>query len=103
MPNIDKGKLKTGMFIPHEYGRIDELKTLFPGAIISRNTPPQERGVKVLGSILRNSHKDFIKASLERMLRKAINTHALPLLHLHNLQDRYHIMHKSFMQERKGA
>jgi hypothetical protein len=32
------------------------------------------------------------------MLRKAINTHVLPLLHLHNLQDRYHIMHKSFMQ-----
>jgi hypothetical protein len=98
VPNIDKGKLKTGVFIPHKYGRIEELKVLFPGAIISMDTPPQERGVKVLGSILRNSHKDFVKASLERMLRKAINTHVLPLLHLHNLQDRYHIMHKSLMQ-----
>jgi len=98
VPNIDKGKRKTGMFIPREYGRLEELKVLFPGIIISMDTPPQERGVKVLGSILRNSHKDFVKASLERMLRKAINTHVLPLLHLHNLQDRYHIMHKSFMQ-----
>ncbi len=26
VPNIDKGKLKTGMFIPHEYDRIEELK-----------------------------------------------------------------------------
>jgi hypothetical protein len=55
-------------------------------------------GVKVLGSILRNSHKDLVKASLEGMLRKAISSHVLPLLGLHNLQDRYHIMHKSFMQ-----
>jgi hypothetical protein len=52
----------------------------------------------VLGSILRNSHKDYVKVRLEHMLREAINTYALPLLHLHNLQDRYHIMHKSFMQ-----
>jgi hypothetical protein len=85
VPNFDKGKLKTGMFIPHNYGRVEELKVRFPGAIISMDTPPQERGVKVLGSILRNSHNDFVKASLERMLRKAINSHALPLLHLHNL------------------
>jgi hypothetical protein len=41
------------MFIPREYGRLEELKVLFPGIIISMDTPPQERGVKVLGSILR--------------------------------------------------
>ncbi len=100
VPNIDKGKLKTGMLIQHKYDRIEELKALFPGVIISLATPPQERGVKVLGSLalLRNSHKDYVKLRLEHMLREAINTHALPLLHLHNLQDRYHIMHKSFMQ-----
>ncbi len=98
VPNIGKDMLKTGMFIPHMYGRTEELKALFPGVIISLNTPPQERGVKVLGSILRNSHKDYIKVRLEHMLREAINTYALPLLHLHNLQDRYHIMHRSFMQ-----
>ncbi len=49
----------------------------------------------VLGSILRNSHKDYVKVRLEHTLREAINTYALTLLHLHNLQDRYHIMHKS--------
>jgi hypothetical protein len=64
VPNIDKDKLKTGMFIPHMYDRIEELKTLFPGVIISLNTPPQERGVVVLGSILRNSHKDYVKVRL---------------------------------------
>ena len=98
VPNIDKGKLKTGMFIPHMYDRIEELKALFPGVIISEATPPQERGVKMLGSILRNSHQDYVKGRLEHTLKEAINTYALPLLHLHNLQDRYHIMHKSFMQ-----
>ena len=51
VPNIDKGKLKTGMLIPHKYGRIAELKVLFPGAIISMDTLPHERGVRVLGSI----------------------------------------------------
>jgi hypothetical protein len=50
VPNIDKDKFKTGMFIPHMYGRTEELKALFPGVIISLDTPPQERGVKVLGS-----------------------------------------------------
>ncbi len=45
MPNIDKNKLKTGMFIPHRYGRIEELKALFPGAIISLDTPPHKWGV----------------------------------------------------------
>jgi hypothetical protein len=98
VPNIDKDKLKTGMLIPHTYDQTEELKALFPGVIIYVNTPPQERGVVVLGSILRNSHKDYVKVRLEHTLREAINTYALPLLHLHNLQDRYHIMHKSFMQ-----
>ncbi len=60
------------------YGRTEKLKALFPGVIISLDTPPQERGVKVLGSILRNSHKDYIKVCLEHMLREAINTYALP-------------------------
>jgi hypothetical protein len=32
------------MFIPHKFGRIAELKALFPGVIISLETPPQERG-----------------------------------------------------------
>ena len=96
-PNVDKVKLKTGMFIPYKYGRVEELRNLFKGAIISTDTPTHERGVKVLGSILRNSHEDYITTRLERMLKKAINTHAIPLLHLHRLQDRYHIMHKSFM------
>jgi hypothetical protein len=81
----------------YKYDRIEELKALFPGVIISMATPPQERAVKVLGSILRNSHEDYVKVRLEHMLREAINTYALPLLHLHNLQDRYHIMHKSLM------
>jgi hypothetical protein len=40
VPNIDKNKLKTGIFIPHEYGRIAELKALFPGVIISLETNP---------------------------------------------------------------
>jgi hypothetical protein len=73
------------------------LKKLFMGVIISTDTPTHERGVKVLGSILRNSHEDYITTRLERMLRKAINTHVVPLLHLHRLQDRYHFKHKSFM------
>ena len=98
VPNINKNKLKTGMFIPHEYSRVEELRTLFPGVIISLDTPPHMRGVKVLGSILRNSHPDYVETSLKLMLQEAIDTHALPLLHLHSLQDRYHIMHKSFMQ-----
>jgi hypothetical protein len=38
VPNIDKVKVKTGMFIPHMYDRIEELKTPFPGVIISLNT-----------------------------------------------------------------
>jgi hypothetical protein len=80
VPNIDKDKLKTGMLIPHIYGRTEELKTLFPGVIISFNTPPTERGVKMLGSILRNSHKDSIKVRLEHMLREAIHTYACPCL-----------------------
>ena len=96
-PNVDKGKLKTGMFIPFKYGRVEELEKLFGGVIISTDTPTRERGVKVLGSILRNSHEDYINERLMRMLKKAIDTHAIPLLHLHRLQDRYHIMHKSFM------
>jgi hypothetical protein len=39
--NFDNGKLKTGMFIPHKYDRIEELKALFPGVIIS--WPPRRR------------------------------------------------------------
>jgi hypothetical protein len=71
VPNIDKGKLKTGMLIPHEYGRIEELKALLPGVIIS-----------VLGHPAAGA--DYVKVRLEHMLREAINTHALPLLDLHN-------------------
>ena len=41
VPNIDKDKLKTGMFIPHTYDQIEELKALFPGVIIS--WPPRRR------------------------------------------------------------
>jgi hypothetical protein len=32
------------MSTPHKYDRIEELKVLFPGVIISLATPPQEGG-----------------------------------------------------------
>ncbi len=41
-----------------------------------------------MGSILRNSQRDYVKECLEHMLRKAINTHVLPAS---SPQDRYHI------------
>jgi hypothetical protein len=34
-PNVDKGKHKTGMFIPYKYG-LRKLEKLFKGVIISK-------------------------------------------------------------------
>ena len=42
------------IFIPQKYGRIAELKALSPA--------PSSINIKVLASILRNSHTDYVKA-----------------------------------------
>jgi hypothetical protein len=99
VPNINKDKSKTGMFIPYDYGRARELSELFSGVIISDETPEVDRGVKVLGSYMRQSSVAYIEARLLALVEKTTKNIAVNILKLKRLQARYHLVQKSFVQK----
>jgi hypothetical protein len=94
--NVDPVKGKSGMFIRGAYSKLHELRQLYPGTIISAETPAQNRGVKVLGSYLAQSSPEYIKHKLEAQVNLAFTTAGLGIARLTDRQIKYHLMQKSF-------
>jgi hypothetical protein len=97
--NVNKEKTKSGLFIRGHYPRLEELRLLFPGVIISSATTAQDRGVKVLGSYLIQSDPEYISKKLRDHVDLAFTTAGIGIARLQDRQLKYHLLHKSFVHK----